>query len=580
MANRFINPNPQFFLDNGEVNAGGSLTFYLTQTSTPAATFINATLTTPNSAPVPFDSAGRPEESIFLDPAITYKVVHKDADGIVIWTEDPVVDPAANVTAAIQVYAGNPNGNLAGNQGAVGGSGASTVYDITNQLLYVCTATGTAATAVWTQIGATLSGQVAETGVSTPTALAVDTDNWDPQADQASHVRIDLSADVTVTGMAGGSAGVVRTIHNISSAKRLKFGDDTFYTSSTAANRFKFGGKNQFLYPGDARKLWWDTSDSRWRLSEGPGFMPLNNSGFRLTLTTATPVMTANTTAQTTVYYTPYLHNFALLYNGSQFYVEQFSELSQTLADATKSPAAGAVNKLYDMFLWNDAGTIRCTRGPAWSSSTARGAGAGTTELERVSGVWLNKVSISNGPAANRGVYVGTIATDGNGANGQLNMNLVPAAAAGGTNNKLDVWNMYNRVDVTALCRPSDDTWAYNATATIRAANASNSNRITFVRGLDEDAILAIENQYVVCGAGATLVIGIGLDSTTVISGLPARSTSNQSDTLPVLYTGLPGIGQHFLQMLESCGGGNGTFYGDNGDPTLFQSGLMLKCKM
>lgn len=53
--------------------------------------------------------------------------------------------------SAIQVYAGNPNGHVAGNAGVVGISAPSACWDVTNSLFYICSATGTAATAVWLQ---------------------------------------------------------------------------------------------------------------------------------------------------------------------------------------------------------------------------------------------------------------------------------------------------------------------------------------------------------------------------------------------------------------------------------------------
>lgn len=61
-------------------------------------------------------------------------------------------------------YAGNPNTNLAG-------SIYQQCYDTTNAKLYVCTTTGSAATAVWTLVGANVVAPVqGGTGVTSPTA--------------------------------------------------------------------------------------------------------------------------------------------------------------------------------------------------------------------------------------------------------------------------------------------------------------------------------------------------------------------------------------------------------------------------
>ena len=53
------------------------------------------------------------------------------------------------LAALIQIVAGDPNGQLAGQAGSVN-KNASMAYDQTNNAFYVCTTTGTASTAVWT----------------------------------------------------------------------------------------------------------------------------------------------------------------------------------------------------------------------------------------------------------------------------------------------------------------------------------------------------------------------------------------------------------------------------------------------
>ena len=156
MSNRLSNPNIQFLDNSGRPLSGGSVAFYVTGTSTKTSTYSNSALSIANINPLDLDSAGR-AGSVFLDPAVTYKLVLADANGSVIWTADPVVDMAANVLANVQVYAGNPNGNVAGSAGTPGVSGASMVYDITNKILYVCTTTGAAAAAVWSSASSSLT---------------------------------------------------------------------------------------------------------------------------------------------------------------------------------------------------------------------------------------------------------------------------------------------------------------------------------------------------------------------------------------------------------------------------------------
>lgn len=580
MANRFFNPNDQFASATA-VYAGGFLYFYTTGTTTLTNTYSVTTLGAgnANSNPVELDSAGRPTVEIFLDPATTYKCVLKDVDLNTIWTRDPVVDPAANVTAAFQVYNGNPNGNVAGNRGALGGAGASVVFDFTNNLLYVCTTSGVAAAAVWTQVASVLSGAVSFSSIITPSSLGADQNNYAPTSfSTTSHVRQDSSAAYTITGWAGGGAGRLFTYTNISAYKHT-FSDES--TSSDAENRFALKA-NLVVPPDTSVDFWYDSTSLRWRLKGDHLNAPTGDPGGRLTLTTAVPVLVSDVTGATTVYYAPYKHNYARLYNGTSWQVVQFSELSQTLADSTKSPAAAAVSSNYDMFLWNDAGTLRCTRGPAWTNVTTRGTGAGTAELERIDGTWVNAVAITNGPGENLGLYVGTISTNATGANGELAMMFFPAGAAGGSNNRLDVWNTYNRVEVAATCRDSTNSWTYS-TDTLQAANANNANRITVVCGLNEDMV-DVTSINIVGGSAATFTVrsAIGADSVTVASGLIATAfvSANVISTLAARYAGLAGLGSHYFQRLEAGTAATITWYGDNNAPTLLQSGIMLTWRM
>lgn len=573
MTNRFFNPNPQFASPTDVYN-GGFLYFYVTGSSTPANTYNDIGLDPgdANANPIELDSAGRSPVDIFLDPAVTYKVILKDADGVTIWTRDPVVDPAANVTAAFAVYPGDPNGNVAGNEGSLGGSGASVIWDITNNLLYVCTTTGTASTAVWSQVAASITGALSLTSIISPSSLAADQNNYAPTGfSTAFFVRQDSSTVVSFTGWAGGAAGRLFSYTNIS-ALRHTFVDES--ASSTAANRFALLA-DLVVEPGATVFFWYDTTSSRWRKQGDHYNAPTGDPGGRLTLTTAVPVLVSDVTAATTIFYAPYKHNYIRLYNGSSWQVVQFSELSQTLADATKSPAAGAVSSVYDMFVWNDAGTLRCTRGPAWTNLTTRSAG---TALERIDGTWTNDVDITNGPLANRGTYVGTIATSASGANGQCNMMFFPAAAAGGSGNRLDVWNMYNRVSVSSTCRDSTDTWAYT-TATFRSANNSTANRITCVCGLNEDAAGVVASSIVTASASVVVRNGIGLDSTSAFVGFPGMGGADNTTQEPMIgfYGGLVGLGSHFFQLLEySTAVGTTTWMGDNGAPTVTQTGLQM----
>lgn len=299
----------------------------------------------------------------------------------------------------------------------------------------------------------------------------------------------------------------------------------------------------------------------------------------RLSLSTGIPVMTATVSAATTVYYVPHVGRYVPLYNGTSWTMTDIGgELSQATTDSTKSPAACATNSNYDLFIWNDSGTYRCTRGPAWTSDTARGTGAGTTELERVAGILVNKIAITNGPAAQRGTYVGTIRTNGS---SQVDYHL-GGLGTGGVAAVLGVWNAHHRVDVTACSQDDTNTYTY-ATATWRPANNSTAYRISFVCGLAEDAIEAAYHAYAVATTSNALC-GIGLDSTSTLSAHATPGAMNGSVILNIVASlrAPPQLGFHFVQAIErsQTTAGTNTYYGDAGLPGVYQAGLYAKLRM
>lgn len=85
-ASLFIQPDPQFFDNNGVPLAGGVLYFYAAGTTNPKAVYADSGETTSLGTSVTLDSSGRAK--IWLDGY--YKVVLNDSLGNLIWTEDNV----------------------------------------------------------------------------------------------------------------------------------------------------------------------------------------------------------------------------------------------------------------------------------------------------------------------------------------------------------------------------------------------------------------------------------------------------------------------------------------------------------
>lgn len=152
MAGLFVNPFPQFFNSTPSVYASGNLYFYASGTSTPLDTYSDEDLSTENANPVPLNSAGRPATQIFLQDA-DYKVVLEDSSGNTIWTADPVRARDSALVVATKTGSGSPSGAVAGTA-ASSGVLPTMYWDYTNEILYVCTLTGSTSTAEWTAINA------------------------------------------------------------------------------------------------------------------------------------------------------------------------------------------------------------------------------------------------------------------------------------------------------------------------------------------------------------------------------------------------------------------------------------------
>jgi hypothetical protein len=265
----------------------------------------------------------------------------------------------------------------------------------------------------------------------------------------------------------------------------------------------------------------------------------------RVTLTSATPVMTASVAGATTVLVTPYHGNMVLIYDGTNMLPTAFSEVSQATTDTTKSPAAVAASSVYDIFCWVDSAINRCTRGPAWSNSTTRGY-----TLTMVNGILLNTSSITNGPAALRGTYLGTIAS-----NGSSTIDFIlGAAASGGTAAVLNVWNAYNRVIVGTTVTDSGAPYTYTSSA-IRQARASAGMEVTFVTGLAEDAWDANGNGEMSLATGSGVVsYGIGLDGVNAYAS-PRATGFNPATSMvvaPNTFYSTTSIGQHVVSLNQA----------------------------
>lgn len=281
----------------------------------------------------------------------------------------------------------------------------------------------------------------------------------------------------------------------------------------------------------------------------------------RLTLTSNTPVIASDVTAATAVYYTPYVGNQCPVWDGAQFNLKVFGELTLTLNSNY------ILNSHYDLFIINDSGTIRLVSGPAWTTITAgsgaRGSGAGTTELTRTIGL-TNTGTLTNAyamatarngastysVAVNQGTYVGSIYIDGTA--GQ-----VTCHTSYGQSRKWGVWNQYNRRRVILRAGDATSSWTYGS-ATIRQSNAAAGNTIAAFTGAVQQSYRAKFNQRATAMAtNGSLRVGIGLNSTTAFSGYAGELNQynntiyNWSPSADGEYIAPMPLGLNNLNMLE-----------------------------
>ena len=157
-----------------------------------------------------------------------------------------------------------------------------------------------------------------------------------------------------------------------------------------------FKGKANALYmalvaPGTTGNVL-TSNGSAWTSAAPSGGGDFAVADGRLTLTSGTPVTTADVTGATTIYYTPYKGNSIGLYDGSSAWtILTFTEKSLALGTLTSGLP-------YDVFAYNNSGVVALEL-LAWTSATAR-----ATAL-----VYQNGVLVKSGATTRR--YLGTFYT-------------------------------------------------------------------------------------------------------------------------------------------------------------------------
>lgn len=268
------------------------------------------------------------------------------------------------------------------------------------------------------------------------------------------------------------------------------------------------------------------------------GAMQAGVSQLRLTLASGVSVTPTNQIGKSTLYLTPHTGQAIAIYDGTRWKRYSTAEISLALSGLTNA-------KNYDVFVYDNAGTLTLELSAAWTNDTTR-ADALTTQ----DGVYVKS-------GATTRLHVGTIRT--------TNTTTTEDALA-----HRYVWNRFNQAPRPLTFSDFTDSWSYT-TDTIRQANATAANRVEYVTGDAATLVDAIVHgiAFLTANSATAAKVGVGVDSTTAFSGLIQGGYNQNANGVyaPVFgrYIGAPGLGYHALNMCEKGADGTCLFLGDNG---------------
>lgn len=293
------------------------------------------------------------------------------------------------------------------------------------------------------------------------------------------------------------------------------------------------------------------------------------HAGGRLTLVTHTPVMTTTQSAKTTIFYDSYVTGFVPYYNGTTDLLDTITSNEMSLTLESSGTGVENSNSVFDIWFWHNSGSpVVCVAtngsGGGWASDTAGSnttRGTGYSKLDNTTRAYITNGSALthcyNGTtdygsiSANQATYLGTVMTDASTA-GSVSFTL-GGTASGGSAAYIGVWNYYNRVNASTMVVDSVAGYTYS-TNTVRAANASNTNRVTLVSGVAEDAVNSKYSSVVQGSASAVGTIGLCVDSTSAYSGRVGGTggVTSQYEGIIGYNDNAPLAGQHYFQACEN----------------------------
>lgn len=307
MAATLLPPGEQQFFDNnGQPLAGGSIYTYVPGTTVNKSTWTNSGQTNFNTNPIILDSAGR----AIIYGSGAYRQIVKDQNGNLIWDQI-----TADTSALSSSWGGTSTGTansqsvIAPNFTSADGQSISFIAGATNTGAFVLTPNSTSpintlkdtsagpvsltggeivqgnqVTVVYdATLGAfhlvtppinttpsftslSVSGPIKFTGTIVPTALTTTTSNWNPTGlSGASIIQASSTVAVQVTGLVAQPIGTIISFQNVGSFSITLVPSSS---SSTAANQFAFP-RAELVQPGQSVLIRYDAAASAWKLFQG-----------------------------------------------------------------------------------------------------------------------------------------------------------------------------------------------------------------------------------------------------------------------------------------------------------------------
>jgi hypothetical protein len=269
-------------------------------------------------------------------------------------------------------------------------------------------------------------------------------------------------------------------------------------------------------------------------MTETTQFYP--QPGGRLSVISGNPYGDGSTTGNL-IWYLPFMHDKCPVWNNGGIQV-----LTIPAAGVSLNIAGCGAGTCWDVFAYNNAGALGLTM-LAWASLTGRSTNV----------TYQNGFLCLQTQAANR--YLGSFYTT---AGGTVYDTLNVAGGTGQPAKRL-LWNMYNRISRPAYMYDTTASWnPVGSWRPIRGAVVPNAC-VEVMRGLDEDAVIALGLVSGQAPNGPGFFGSVALDSATATTPVGWGQVNNGNpgtvqSQIAIPYAGLPGLGYHYLILCDNGG--------------------------